>query len=884
MSHLKDIFNPQNVAVIGASEAEGSISRAILGNLLASFKGNIFPVNPGRKTVLGLTCYPSITAIEPPVDLAVIAVKAPLVPDIIEGCGKAGVKGALIISTGFGEASEAGRQMEVTMLEAGRKYGTRIIGPGSIGIIRPGIGLNTSFLQVKPRPGNIGFILQKGELGDATLEWGVEAGIGFSIFASLGSRIDVDFGDMIDLLGDDYPTRSILINMERIYNTRKFMSAARGFARKKPIIILKPGKFRESVEAEISGTGGPPGDDEVYDAAFKRVGVVRVESVKDLFNAAQVLDSNALPSGPRLAILGNAGTVGIIAADVLIEAGGMPARLSGETVAELLPALSPPWNGKNPIDLGGDADMTKYAAAVSACLDDPASDALLVIHTRHAEAYPVDLANLRSVIPNKKRKPVLATLMGGQEMKDGIKILQENNIPAYGTPEEAVRTYLQMYRYKRNLELLYETPAELPVDQAPPKYYLKTLVSRATSEGNWALSPEEAMSFLANYHIPTGTIPAEVSMNRIEEAANNMGFPVVISGAPSGLYEETMRQQIEVRSPEMIDQAITHLKKAIAETPEGSYRNTAMVRPLLKDIDYKVYLAMRRDRDFRAVIRFGTGGIGRDIFRDCAIGLPPLNQLLARRLIEESKAYTILSGYRGYKPFDLTQLELIMINFSNLIVDFPEIASIDVDPIVISDQKILALDARIYLDRNAVQAGAHSHLVITPYPTRYTTPWGLKDGTEVLLRPVRPEDEPMLLDLFKGLSDQTMIERFFSPIKDMTHEMLVRFCNIDYDREIAIVAYLKEGESGRIIGISDIIIDQNMQSQFAVLVHDEYQGKGLGRKLIDTLIGIAQERGISTINGVVLTENTRMLKLLRRLGFKTSHGSFGTTDVAFKLR
>lgn len=884
MGQLKEIFNAQNVAVIGASEKEGSISRAILGNLLASFKGNIFPVNPGRTRVLGLSCLPSIEKSASLIDLAVIAVKAPLVPDLVEECGRAGVKGALIISTGFGEASEAGREMEKRMLGSARKYGTRLIGPGSMGIIRPGIGLNTSFLQVKPQPGNIGFILQKGELGDATLEWGVEAGIGFSLFASLGSMIDVDFGDMIDLLGDDYPTRSILINMERVYNARKFMSAARGFARKKPIIVLKPGKFRESVDAEISRTAGLPGDDDVYDAAFKRVGIVRVESVKDLFNAAQVLDSNALPSGPRLAIAGNAGTVGIIAADVLIQAGGMPARLSDESLAELLPVLSPPWNGKNPIDLGGDADMTKYASVISVCLRDPAVDALLVIHTRHAEAYPVDLANLISTIPNKKKKPVLATLMGGQEMKDGIRILQSNNVPAYGTPEEAVRTYLHMFRYKRNLELLYETPAELPVDQTPPKYYLKTLVSRAANEGTRALSPEEAMSFLANYRVPVGPVPIEAGIDTIGPVAEEMGFPVVISSIPSGLQDGVTRQQIEVRSLETIDDAVAALKESMALAPGGSYLDTATVRPLLRDIDYKLYLTMQRDRDFRTVIRFGIGGTGRDIFGDCAIGLPPLNQLLARRLIEDSKAYTILQGYKGRKPFDLSQLELVMVNFSNLIVDFPEITSIDVDPIVISDQKLMALDARISIDREIVYSGSHPHLVITPYPTRYTTPWRLKDGTEVLLRPVRPEDEPMLFDLFNGLSEQTMIERFFSPIKDMTHEMLVRFCNIDYDREIAIVAYLKDGETNRIIGISDIIIDQNMESQFAVLIHDAFQGQGLGRKLIDTLIAIAQERGLSRINGIVLTENARMLKLLRRLGFKTSRGSMGTTDVTFKLR
>jgi len=885
MGNLKKMLNPESIALFGATETEGTIPRAILNNLTISYKGRIFPVNPGRKSVLGLKCFPSTDALPDPVDLAVIAVRAPLVPDIIDQCGRAGIEGALIISTGFAETGEQGRLMEEQLLEMTREYPIRIIGPGSIGIIRPDIGLNTTFLNVYPKPGNIAFILQKGELGDATLEWGVDAGIGFSIFASLGSMIDVDFSDMIDFLGDDDNTRSILLNMERISNAKKFMSAARGFARSKPIIVLKPGRFPESVNAAIPRNGTIPGDDQVYEAAFKRVGVVRVEAVKDLFNAAQVLDSNALPRGPSLAVIGNAGTVGTIAADMLIDAGGVLAELCDETIKELLSALPHHWNMKNPVDLGGDAGIDRYARAISICLQDSTVDAILVIHTPHAATIPLELARIISRIPNNFRKPVIVTLMGGQAVSEGINMLHTQNIPAYWTPEEAVKTYLQMFRYKKSLEMLYETPAELPMGQAPPNEYLRTFIRNAIKEGRLDLTPEESMNLLTNYGIPATEISVITTCNKVPDAVEKIGFPVIISSMPCRLDGDVKKQQIEIRTTEEIYNALETLKRKAKEKPEDSYLETFSIRKMPKDVDYELYLSMTRDRDFNSVLRFGLGGMGRDIFRDCAVGFPPLNQVLAKRLIEESKAYSVLKGYKGRKPLDLSLLQQIMINFSNLVVDFPEIEGIEIDPISVSDGKITALDVRICLDRNIQYcSGSYPHLVITPYPTSYNMTCRLRDKTEVILRPVRPEDEQMLQELFNGLSRQTMIERFFSPIRNMTHEKLTRFCNIDYDREIAIVAVLKEEEKNRILGISDIIIEHNTRAQFAVLIHDSYQGKGLGRKLIDVLIGIAREKGLDYIYGVVLAENTRMLTLLKKTGFRIRPGFYGTAEVVFNLK
>lgn len=829
MDDLKKLLNPESVALIGATEKEGSVARPILMNLTCSFKGRLFPVNPARKTVLGIECFSSVEAVPQVVDLAVVAVRASLIPDIIGECARAGIKAAVIISTGFANAGKPDRQLGERVLEIRRRYGIRIIGPGSVGIIRPDIGLNTSFLNVNPKPGNIAFISQSGELGDATLKWGIEAGIGFSTFVSLGSMIDVDFGEVIDLLGDDFSTRSILLSMEHVRDARRFMSAARGFARAKPIIVLKPGRFPESAAAAVSPTGVPWGDDEVYDAAFKRVGVVRVREAKDLFNAAQVLDSSFVPAGPSLAILGNAGTVGVMATDLLIELGGSIARIGPESRDRLSKVLTVEWNGENPIDLGGGAGTEKYKEAINICLNDPSVDAVLVIYTPHATTIAEDIAAEISAISKGTRKPIVVSLIGGEEMKRAVAILHEKNIPTYGTAEEAVRTYFQMFTYKKSLELLYETPEDLPIDQAPPKNYLKTLVRRALKEGVDTLTPEESMTFLATYGIPVRETGAASNDDGLMQAAKT-GLPV-------------------------------------------------------NDMDYGLYLSMTRDRYFGSVIRFGMGGMGKRVFNDCSVGLPPLNQTLARRLIEESKAYIMLQGGLETEPVELSELERIIVNFSNLIVDFPEIVAVDIDPLAVARGKITASHARIFLGPGTPPVGrSYPHLVITPYPIRYVMPWRLRDATEIILRPVRPEDEPFLFELFDSLSEKTATERFFSPIKEWTHPMLTRFCNIDYDREIAIVAELREGEKRMIRGVSSLVVGAWQKSEFAVLVHDDYQGKGLGPKLIDILIGIGHEKGLEEIHGTVLTDNVRMLALLKKLNFRTSLQPLGLTDVTLHLR
>ena len=888
MADLKKIFSPKTIAVIGASESEGSVGKALTENLLLPNNRKIFPVNPNRKSILGIDSYARIADIPEQIDLAVIATPAQTVPGIIEECGKSGVEGVIIVSAGFKETGKTGEKLEEQIKEIRRTYGMRIIGPNCLGVIRPVNRLNASFLRVHPEPGKIAFISHSGALGSAILDWAINAHIGFSLFVSLGSMIDVDFGDMIDFLGDDPDTKSIMLYMEGIGNARKFMSAARGFARNKPIIILKPGRFTESAKAAMSHTGAMAGDDQVYDAAFKRAGVIRIKGIEDLFNTAEVLHSKNLPKGLDLAVITNAGGAGVIATDSILESGGKIAQLSEDSLKTLDLNLPKYWSKSNPIDVLGDADTGRYVMAVNICINDPNVHGIIIIYTPQGAANPEELAKAIADISKKSYKPIITVLMGGMKVEGAKKITLENNIPTYETPEEAIKTYMYMYRYGKNIQLLYETPEELPVDQAPPKNNLKVFIAELHKEGRTILTEEESKRFLANYGIP---VIKPYLTNNPDEAiniSNSIGYPVVIKivspdithksdigGVVTGIYSDSqLRKEYE------------GLLNRVREKAGQAKITGISVQKMIEKIDYEIILGAKKDRDFGSVILFGMGGTTTEIFKDISIGIPPLNQTLARRLMEETKVHRMIQGYRGRPPADMKNLEQILVSFSNLIVDFPEISEIDINPLAISNGKGYALDARIALEMDTSRYTIpYQHLVITPYPTRYVLPWRLSDGTDVILRPIRPEDEPLEHEMLQTLSEDTLRGRFFQILKKISHEMLVRFCNIDYDREMAIIAEFKESEKKRIIGIGRLIIEPDFKkSEFAVIVHDEFQGKGMGYKLVDMLIGIAQEKGLGEVYGTVLTDNVRMLRVCEGLGFRITHLPDGISKVRLTLR
>ena len=872
MGDVRKLLNPRTIALFGATDKRGSLGRTALENLLLLKDRPVFPINPGRTSVLGLPCSASLSEIHEKIDLAIIITPAETVPGIVEDCGQAGAEGIIIVSSGFGETGPAGKALEDRIIKARNKYGVRIVGPNSMGIIRPNADLNASIMHANPEKGKTAFISQSGAFGRALLDWGISAHMGFSMFASLGSMIDVDFGDLIDYLGEDPHTRNIMIYAEdSIGSAKKFISAAKGFARNKPIIILKPGVPLEEQRGALTHTGMLADTEYVYDAVFRRTGVVRVGGVVDLFNAASVLYARHLPKGPRLLIITNASGVGIMATNALLRFGGELASLSDEAVAALDKVLPPYWNRKNPLDILRDAGVERFVSALEICLKDPGVDGVLIIFTLQEAAGSDELAEAVADAARDAWKPIVAAWIGGKGVNKGREFLLQNSIPTYDTPEEVVRTYLYMYNYRRSLTLLYETPAELPVDHSPPKNNLRAVVRRAAGEGIFVLTEADSMRFLTNYGIPVLKAQTTKSVEEALRVASEIGYPVVLKiSSPDIMFRIDVGGVVAgiTSEQELLEEYGKLLERTGALSPEARIQGV-IVQKMLEKIDYEVIVGSKKDRNFGSVILFGMGGVAVEVFKDFSIGLPPLNQILARRLIEESKIYKMLRGYRNRPPADMRQLEQVVVNFSNLIVDFPEIAEADINPIAVSDGRAYALDARIVLDKNCIEpATQYPHLVITPYPTRYVAPWTLPDGTELLLRPIKPEDEPLIDAMYSALSEESFRGRFFQAAKNASHEMHIRQCNIDYDREMGIVAEAKEGDKKGIVGIGTLVIEVGQRSgEYAVLVRDDYQGKGLGYKLVDVLIGIAQEKGLEEVYGFVLANNRKMLNVCKRLGF-----------------
>jgi acetyltransferase len=887
---INRMLNPETVALIGATEKEGSIGRTLLENLhYWSLERKIFPVNPRRKKALGLPCYPTISDVPAHVDLAVIATPAPTVPSMVQACGEAEVEGIIIVSAGFREVGEEGKKLEEQVRDIREKFGMRIIGPNCLGIIRPSIGLNASILKAPPREGNIAFISQSGALGGAIFDWATLAHAGFSIFASLGSMVDVDFGDLVDFLSSDSHTRSIVFYMEEgTGDIKRFVSAVKGFARYKPIVVVKPGRFTDKPAPALSHAGSLVTNDQVYDAAFKRVSIVRVKEVADLFNTVRVLHAKHLPQGPRLAIVTNASGVAVMATDALIALGGEVVELSEESIKNLDSILPSYWSKGNPVDVFRDSDLKRYEEVIKIFLDDPGADGILIIYTSQDTPRPKELAKAISNIARETWKPMIAAWIGGKEVQEGKDILFQNAIPTYDTPEDAVKAYLSMYHYKKSLEIQYETPAELTVNQAPAKNNLKAFIRRAVKQGELILNEKESFRFLTTYGIPA--LQAEITQS-VEEAvsqANHMGYPVVlkivspeiicrsdVGGVVTGIHSD---EELRFEYERLLQRTKEYAPKARLEG--------IVVQKMIEKIDYEIFLGAKKDKDFGSVIVFGIGGVGIEIFKDFSIGLPPLNQALARRLMEESRVYKMVQGSGLKPPADLRQLEQIIVSFSNLISDFPEISEMDVNPLAISKGHAFALAARIIIDKDSLDyKSSYPHLVIAPYPTRYVMSWRDSDGTEALLRPIKPEDEPLVRDMLSSLSKETLKERFFQVIRTITHEMLIRLCNIDYDREMTMAVEIKEGPNRTLIGLGGLMIEPDLKKgEFAVLVHDRYQGKGLGYKLMDILIGIAQEKGLEEFYGMVLSENKRMLHLCQKLGFTSVPNSDGVTHVSLMLK
>jgi acetyltransferase len=891
--NLEKIFNPQTVAIIGASDAEGSVGYAIVKNFTQKgFAGKVYFVNIRKSEIFGVKTYKCIGEIPDSIDLALIATPAKFVPDVMEECGEAHVRGVIIVSAGFKETGTEGKILEQRIFDAAKKYSIRVIGPNCIGIIRPALNLNATFLDKVPKPGNIAFLSQSGALGSAILDWAIHENIGFSNFVSVGSMIDVDFGDLIDYFGSDPKTKSILMYIEGITDARKFMSAARHFARTKPIIVVKSGKFAESAKAAASHTGSLSGEDDIYDAAFKRAGIVRVQEIADLFNSAEVLGTQPLPKGPRLAIITNAGGPGVMATDALIGAGGKLAKLSEKSLATLNAILPAFWSHGNPIDVLGDAKADRYKAAIEACLSDEGIDGILLILTNQANSEPVEIAKAISEVIHSQsyqNKTILTSFMGFDAVHEANDLFNANNIPTYTTPEQAIRTYTYMYNYQVNLDLLYETPEELPLDASPPKRPIMTIIRDATLENRTLLTEDEAKKVLKYYNFPVVNTAAA---NNVEEAvtlAQEMGYPVVLKIlSPQIVHKSDAGGVIlNVASASDVRKAFELLiQRATAYNPKAQIIGVT-VQPMVEKSGYEIIIGGKTDPVFGPVILFGMGGVGVELFKDYCIGLPPLNSTLIRRMMEETKIYKLLKGFRNSKPVDLKKLEETLLLFSQFLIDFPQIKEIDINPLLINEKDALILDARIVIneDRVCKKIEPHEHLIISPYPKKYELLWPLKNNQQVLLRPIKPEDEPMWLEMFQSLSEESIRYRFFQMLKDTPHEVRVRYCNIDYDREIAIVAEMVENGKRKILGVSRLSVESDEKSgEMAFLVSDYWQGLGLGTKMVDYVLDIAKEKGIEKVNSIILQDNYRALSLTKKMGFNIEYLTDGTVKATLNLK
>ncbi|MCP2727386.1 bifunctional acetate--CoA ligase family protein/GNAT family N-acetyltransferase [Limnofasciculus baicalensis] len=919
---LNAIFAPKTIAVIGATERLGSVGRTLLWNLITnSFGGTVFPVNPKRFSVLGIKAYPTVAAIGEPVDLAIIATPAPTVPSIIRECIAAGVKGAIVLSAGFKEIGTVGIELEQQLLAQIRESQMRLIGPNCLGVMNPITGLNATFANSMARPGKVGFISQSGALCTAILDWSHRENVGFSAFVSLGSMLDVNWGHLIDYLGDDPHTESIVIYMESIGDARSFLSAAREVALTKPIIVLKAGRTEAASKAAASHTGSLTGSDAVLDAAFRRCGVLRVNTIADLFDMAEVLAKQPRPKGPHLTIITNAGGPGVLATDALIATGGELTELSADAIASLNAILPPHWSHHNPIDILGDADPNRYAKTLEIAANDPNSNGLLVILTPQAMTDPSQTAQQLKPYAKLPGKPILASWMGGSEVSQGELLLNQAGIPTYPYPDAAVQVFSYLWRSSYNLRELYETPV-LPTsctivknrqdafsttnhefsggagfenrqDACSTNYEFSDgagilpaciqaaqIIDAARQEGRTILTEVESKQILAAYGIPTVQTCIATTEDRAVECARAIGYPVVLK-----LFSKTITHKTDVGGVQlnlMDENAVRNAYQAIksgvqALAGEENFLGVT-VQPMIELEGYELIIGSNLDPQFGPVLLFGTGGQLVEVFQDRSIALPPLNTTLARRMMEQTRIYKALNGVRGRKAVDLPALEQLMVQFSQLVVEQRWIKEIDINPLLATSEQLLALDARIILHESDIDENQLPKLAIRPYPTQYATPWTMKNGISITIRPIRPEDEPLMIQFHKTLSEESVYFRYFHLIKlsqRIAHERLTRLCFIDYDREMALVADYQNPETGthEILAVARLSKLHGMnEAEFALLVSDSYQCQGLGTELLDRLIQVGQDEKLDRITAEILCDNSGMQRVCKKLGFQILRG------------
>jgi acetyltransferase len=878
-SPLSFLFSPASVAVIGATDREGSVGRTVLRNLLeGSYKGRVHAVNSRRTEVFGRPCYASIGAVPEPVDLVVVVTPAATVPGVVAECVKANAKSMVVISAGFKEKGAEGVALEQQIQSELRQSTMRLIGPNCLGLMNPWSGLNATFAHDVARPGSVAFLSQSGALLTAILDWSFTEQVGFSAIVSTGSMLDVGWGDLLSFFGDDPNTSSILLYMESIGDARSFLSAAREVSFSKPIIVIKAGRSEAASRAAASHTGAMTGSDEVYDAAFRRCGVLRVETIAELFNMAEVLGKQPRPRGPRLTILTNAGGPGVLATDALMSGGGELAVISQASEKALSDFLPPHWSHANPIDILGDADPERYERALDIALEDPNSDGLLVILAPQGMTSPADVARRVKIHATHHGKPLLASWMGGRLVADGVEILNGAGIPTFSYPDAAVRAFKSMWAHTYQLRGLYETPLPTgnPGDASARRESARQLLDRVAASGRTLLTELESKEILTLYGIPT--VPTHLAKHQEEAVlkAREIGYPVVLK-----LHSEIVTHKTDVGGVQLNlagDGEVRRAYQAIESSVVAKAGKHAFlgvtVQSMVRGQGYELILGSTVDPQFGPVLLFGSGGQLVEVYRDRALALPPLNTTLAERLMERTKVYSALKGVRGRQAVDLKVLEALLVRFSELVVDQPRIKEIDINPLRASPEGLSALDARVVLFDARVTNEQLPRPSIRPYPAQYVSTWTMKDGREVTIRPILPEDEPLMVQFHRTLSDSAVYLRYFQVQKldsRIAHERLIRKCSVDFDREMALVADCTDPQSGshQLLAVGRLARQRRPEeAELGVLVTDLCQGAGLGTELVRRLIEIARAEHVHRIVAHILSQNRPMLALAKHFHFQ----------------
>jgi acetyltransferase len=888
---LDSIFKPKRIALIGVSNEPNSVGGITLKNLISGgYNGVVYPVNPKREAVFGIPCYPDIKSLPKTPDLVVIMTSAKFVPQIIDECGAAGVHGVIIMSAGFKEAGPEGKILEDQVMQKVKSYhDMRVIGPNCLGILVPGLSMNVSFATTMPKKGHVAFISQSGALCTSVLDWANEANLGFSYFVSIGNSMDVNFGDLIDYFGQDPSTKSIVLYVESITNARAFMSAARGFARKKPIIVYKSGRFPESAKAAASHTGAMASEDEIYDAVFRRAGIARVYDIGNIFDFTDLIGRKRAPRGHGLAIVTNAGGPGVMATDTLISLGGQLVDLTDDTIRKLNDYLPPFWSHGNPVDVLGDATPERFAKATEMVLNDENVDAVLVILTPQAMTAPTETAKAITILADNTSKPIMAAWMGGASMHEGIAYFNKSGISVYETPEQAIRAFMTLSLYSKNLDLLFETPREIPVNFKYDRDELRKKYIQEIFPKGKILSEDDSKMLINDYDIQTTHPEVAKTEDEAVKIAEKKNFPVVLKiHSPQIIHKTDVGGvALNIENEEMLRATFRNMMKTVAQNlPEAKLEGITVQKMIRSKDSVELILGIKKDPVFGTVILVGMGGITAELFNDNRLEFPPLNEKLAMQMLKSLKIYPLLTGYRGSKGLNIEKLVEALIRLSYLAADYPEIEELDINPLIVTPDHVIALDATIVVDEKLLGKDHrdYDHLILRPYPERWIRSATLSDGSEVLLRPIKPEDEPLWLEMLGSCSKQSIYSRFRYDFFYDAHEIATQFCFIDYDREMAIVAEVEVEGNKKLVGVGRLIGDPDVEVlEYAVLVTDAWQHKDMGQILTNYCIEIARSAGIKRIAAETTKDNKSMIAVFKKLGFKVNFNDDTTVSVSKDL-